>query len=239
MISAAKGRRLETDTAFTTVAILSMVTHPANMVMTMVPRVVSALSGFGRIQAFLLRPPLLVTRRELSKAHLAWKSASHQLVTPGPAIRISEVQTGNPQVLLENINISIATGTLTIISGPTGSGKSTILRMILGEIIPTNGSISLSTQQIAYCSQRPWLPNGTIKEAIYGATSKYGSKSEDFEKWYDEVLSICCLTHDIDSLTDGEKTHIGSRGLNLSGGQRQRVVGSSKLPIKDPILNKL
>jgi ATP-binding cassette subfamily C (CFTR/MRP) protein 1 len=239
VISAAKGHSLETDTAFTTVAILSMVTHPANMVMTIVPRIASALSGFERIQAFLLRPSLQVNRKELPKAPPAWNSAPSQLVTPDPAIRISEVQIGHPQVVLENININIATGKLTVISGPTGSGKSTLLRMILGEAIPAHGSVSLSTQRIGYCAQRPWLPNGTIKEAIYGATNIYGSNFEDFEKRYDEVLNMCCLTHDIDSFADGDQTQIGSRGLNLSGGQRQRVVGFSRLPHKDRILNKL
>ena len=232
VISAANGRSLETGTAFTTVAILSMVTHPANMVMTIVPRVVSALSGFGRIQAFLLRPPLHVNRKEFSKATLALNSAPSQLVTPGPAIRFSEVQIGYPQVLLKNININLATGTLAVISGPTGSGKSTLLRMILGEAIPTHGSIFLSTQRIAYCAQRPWLPNGTIKEAISGVSNNYGLDFEDFEKRYYEVLNMSCLTHDIDTLVDGDQTQIGSRGLNLSGGQRQRVVGFLRLPIR-------
>jgi ABC-type bacteriocin/lantibiotic exporter with double-glycine peptidase domain len=198
--------------------------------MTIVPRVVSALSGFERIQAFLLRPRLEVYRRELSKAPLACNSGPSQLVTPGPSIRISEIQYGHPQVLLEDININIAAGTLNVISGPTGSGKSTLLRMILGEAIPTHGNIFLSTQRIAYCAQRPWLPNGTIKEAIYGATNDYGLKFEDLKKRYHEVLNMCCLTHDIDSLANGDQTQIGSRGLNLSGGQRQRVVSFSRLP---------
>ena len=230
VISAAKDRNLETDTAFTTAAILTMVTNPANMVMTIVPRIVSALSGFERIQAFLLRPQLEVNQREFSKAPLAWNTASSQLGTPGPAISISDVQIGHPKIFLENINLNIATGKLTIISGPTGSGKSTLLRMMLGEAIPAHGSVSLSTQQIAYCAQRPWLPNGTIKEAIYGDTNIYGSNSEDLEKRYHEVLDVCCLTHDIGLLADADQTQIGSRGLNLSGGQRQRVVGFLRLP---------
>lgn len=206
-----------------------MVTHPANMVMTIVPRVVAALSGFERIQAFLLRPPLQVTRIALPKTtsdKLAWDPASGHLVTRGPAIQISQVQIGHPQVILENVNIDIATGKLTIISGPTGSGKSTLLRVILGEVVPAHGSVSLSTLQIAYCAQRPWLPNGTIKEAIHGTTSIYGSGGQEHEKWYNEVINMCSLTHDIDLLADGDQTQIGSRGLNLSGGQRQRVVGS-------------
>jgi ATP-binding cassette subfamily C (CFTR/MRP) protein 1 len=216
-----------------------MVTHPANMVMTIVPRVVAALSGFERIQAFLLRPPLQVNRNELSKGtanQLAWRPASGQLVTPSPAIQISQVQIGHPQVILEKVTINVAAGKLTIISGPTGSGKSTLLRVILGETIPAHGSVSLSTRRIAYCAQRPWLPNGTIKEVIYGATNVYGPNDQDYEKWYDEVINMCSLTHDIDVLADGDQTQIGSRGLNLSGGQRQRVVRFLRLLHEDFIL---
>lgn len=225
LISASKGRSLETDTAFTTVTILSMVTHPANMVMTIVPRVVSALSGFGRIQAFLLRPLLQASRTESSQSLLPPNYVPGQPAAPSPAILISNVQIGHPQVLLENINISMATVSLTVISGPTGSGKSTLLRTILGEAVPAHGSISLSKHRIAYCAQRPWIPNGAIKEVIYGATDVRGVNFRDLYTRYEQVLDMCCLTHDIKSLSDGDQTQVGSRGLNLSGGQRQRVVG--------------
>lgn len=140
---------------------------------------------------------------------------------------------------MENINVDVKTATLTTISGPTGSGKSTLLRMILGEVILSHGSISVSTQRIAYCAQRPWLPNGTIKEAISGATTDPRFISEDLEKRYNEVLTMCCLMHDIDTLVDGDQTQIGSRGINLSGGQRLRVVGFSVLPYMDFISKKL
>lgn len=227
VISAANDRSLETETAFTTVAILSMVTHPANMVMTIVPRVVAALSGFERIQAFLLRPPLQANRRALPNNPLIAlaSSPSGQGETTAPAIQLSQIQIGRPQVILENVNISIPTGKLTIISGPTGSGKSTLLRVILGEAIPTHGEVLLSTRRIAYCAQKPWLPNGTIKEIIYGTTNTSATNYQKYEKWYDEVVKMCSLVHDIESLVDGDQTRIGSRGLNLSGGQRQRVVG--------------
>ncbi|KAI1842151.1 hypothetical protein JX266_011684 [Neoarthrinium moseri] len=226
VISAANSRSLDTETAFTTVAILSMVTHPANMVMTFAPRVVSALSGFERIQSFLLRSPLQVSNRALRKdpsSELAWNPISNQLPTTGPDIQISRVTIGHPQVILEDINIEVATGKLTIVSGPTGSGKSTILRLILGEITPTHGFVSSTTQRIAYCAQIPWLPSGTIKEAICGGTNIYDSSDRRSEKWYDDVINMCSLTHDFESLADGDQTQIGSRGFNLSGGQRQRV----------------
>ncbi|KAK8078302.1 hypothetical protein PG996_004472 [Apiospora saccharicola] len=227
VISAVHGNRLDTETAFTTMAILSMVTHPANMVMTIVPRAVAALSGFQRIQEFMLRPSLHPHREILSEAHtgtMSHTSAGNR--KPGEsdmAVRLQNVTIGNNPPLLRQINIEVPVGALTIISGPTGSGKSTLIRTILGEVVPVEGTVSVSTRQIAYCAQRPWLPNGTIKQAIYGATNLYDAGGQKEEAWYDVVTRACCLTLDFDSLVDGDQTQIGSRGLNLSGGQRQRV----------------
>lgn len=220
LISVARGGKLDTETAFTTIAILSMVTHPANMVMTIVPRAVAAFAGFERIQTFLLQPSLQDTRQMLSentRNELLWDQSS-------PAIRIRDLRIGREQFFLQNINIEIAAGSFAIISGPTGSGKSTLLRAILGEVNPARGSIALSTRNISYCAQRPWLPNGTIKMAICSTTDMYSDSAQYHERWYDEVIEMCCLTHDFKALPDGDQTQIGSKGLNLSGGQRQRVV---------------
>jgi ATP-binding cassette subfamily C (CFTR/MRP) protein 1 len=228
VISGARSRDLDTETAFTTMAILSMVTHPANMVMTIVPRAVAAFAGFERIQAFLLRPSLQANRGTLPKStvnKLSGDPTFGHLTKSSLAIHVRQLRIGHKQLVLENINIEVAAGSIAIISGPTGSGKSTLLRAILGEVVPAHGSISLSTRQIAYCSQKPWLPSGTIKQIIYGPTGTYDAMNQDDENWYHEVTNVCCLTHDFDSLPDADQTEIGSRGLNLSGGQRQRVVG--------------
>ncbi|PCH05502.1 ABC transporter, integral membrane type 1 [Penicillium occitanis (nom. inval.)] len=232
LISVARGGKLDTETAFTTIAILSMVTHPANMVMTIVPRVVAAFAGFERIQTFLLQPSLQDTRQVLSentRNDLLWDWSN-------PAIQIQDLRIGREQLVLRNINMQIAAGTFAIISGPTGSGKSTLLRAILGEVVPVQGSIALSTRSIAYCAQKPWLQNGTIKEAICGTTNMYSDREEYHERWYHEVVEICCLTHDLKNLPDGDQTQIGSKGLNLSGGQRQRVALARALFAKCDIL---
>lgn len=215
----ARGGKLDTETAFTTIAILSMVTHPANMIMTIVPRVVAAFAGFERIQTFLLQPVLQDTRQVLSE-----DTRNELLGQSSPAIQIHDLRIGREQLVLQNINIEIAAGSFAILSGPTGSGKSTLLRAILGEVTSAQGSIALSTRNIAYCAQKPWLQNGTIKEAICGTTNAYSDSEQYHERWYHKVVEICCLTHDFQNLPDGDQTQIGSKGLNLSGGQRQRVV---------------
>jgi ABC-type multidrug transport system fused ATPase/permease subunit len=201
-------------------AILSMVTHPANMIMTIVPRAVAAFAAFERIQSFLLRPSLQDSRELLSKDF----NSLTRSPAPGLAIQIRELKIGNESPIFKEISIEVDASSFTILSGPTGSGKSTLLRAILGEVTHSHGSIGLSTRQIAYCAQKPWLPNGTIKEVIYGASETHGTDDQTHEEWYDEIINICCLDHDFESLPNGDQTQIGSRGLNLSGGQRQRVV---------------
>ncbi|KAI5860382.1 putative ABC transporter [Durotheca rogersii] len=221
IITAAHGNNLDTETAFTTVAILGMITHPANMVMTIVPRAVAAFASFDRIQSFLLRPPLRDQRGSILKANTRApdiEPASSQLTTHhSSAIVIRNLTIGEKALILGNINIEVAQGSLTVISGPVGSGKSTLLRAILGEVAPIRGSIKLSTKQIAYCAQRSWLPNGSIKEVIHGMAGRGDAQ------WYRKVVDACCLTHDFYSLPDGDDAQVGSKGLNLSGGQRQRV----------------
>lgn len=202
----ALGRALDAETAFTTTAILGMVTHPANMVMTIVPRAVAALAGFERIQAYLLQPRRLDERQDTKPV--------------GVAVRMQGVSVGS---VLKSVSMEVQHGSLVVVSGPVGSGKSMLLRALLGEVHPARGSIQLASRLVAYCAQTPWLPNGSIKQAIRGLGEGGGQDSNNM-LWYRRVVETCCLRHDLDLLPDGDETQIGSAGLNLSGGQRQRVV---------------
>ncbi|EGP90788.1 putative ABC transporter [Zymoseptoria tritici IPO323] len=204
-----RGESLDTAAAFSTTAILSMVTHPANMVMTIIPRAVATLAGFDRIQEFLLRP-VLEEHREEVVGH-CYSDA---------AIRLDEVAIGRSPTILNNLNIEVKAGALTVLSGPTSCGKTSLLRTILGETEPSEGRIEMSVSSVGFCAQQPWLPNGMIREAIHGSSEDVPSESD---KWYDCVIAACCLTHDFEALPEGDETAIGSRGMNLSGGQRQRV----------------
>ncbi|KAK4233232.1 P-loop containing nucleoside triphosphate hydrolase protein [Achaetomium macrosporum] len=201
------GLVLNAETAFTTMAILSMVTHPANMVMTNAPRAVAAFAGFERIQAYLLRPRLLDERQTQPVA----------LEKDGWAVKMQDVALGERHSILEGVSIGVRYGSVVIVSGPVGSGKSALLRVMLGEIRPTQGSIQLASRRLAYCAQKPWLPNGSIKQAIRGMDE------QGDVHWYQRVIEACCLGYDFDLLPDGDNTQIGSGGVNLSGGQRQRV----------------
>ncbi|KAF7930422.1 uncharacterized protein EAE98_004822 [Botrytis deweyae] len=118
--------------------------------------------------------------------------------------------------VLKNINIEISRGTLTMIIGAIGSGKSSLLKAMLGELPSTKGFVFTNTSSIAFCSQTPWLPNSKLRELVL-AGSSYD------EVWYHAVLAACLLHHDIATFSDGEEIIIGSDGATLSGGQKQRL----------------
>ncbi|KAI1466683.1 P-loop containing nucleoside triphosphate hydrolase protein [Daldinia caldariorum] len=217
------GSKLDTETAFTTIAILSMVTHPANMVMTIVPRVIASFASFERIQSFLLEPPRQDHRTEIihSQTTPEFGNSREDLhATSHPALSVAGVTFGEPRSVLSNINLNIRKGSIVVCSGATAAGKTCLVRTLLGET-PSIGTITVSSKRIGYCSQLPWLPNGTIRQVIHGFED---SSSIIDLGWYETVIAACCLTRDIEALPNRDETIVGSRGANLSGGQRQRLV---------------
>lgn len=215
------GYALDTETAFTTMAILGMVTHPANMVMTIVPRAIAAFSNFERIQNFLLEQDLADTRAE-NIPLMPDESTEGRQRGIAISVRGLSVQGTSSKPLLRNITFEVAQGSLCICAGPTASGKTVLIKVLLGEISAYHGSVSVGSKRIGYCAQETWLPNTTLKQAV---TSFSRSPAID-ETWYSEVLRLCCLHTDLKNMASGDETAIGSRGMNLSGGQRQRVVSS-------------
>lgn len=214
-----RGEGLDVETTFTSIAILAMITHPANMVMTMVPRAVISYASFERVQTYLLG------ERSLGALSGSDDSPSCPPAKPENGVAISLEHVGitystTTKLILQDINVKIPQGSITVLTGPVGSGKTTLARAILDEITPSRGSVRVSLGSVAYCSQSPWLPNQSIKNAICGPAALHETCDE---AWYQKSLQACCLDADIDAFPEGDSTLVGSKGMNISGGQRQRV----------------
>ncbi|RLU19415.1 hypothetical protein DMN91_007972 [Ooceraea biroi] len=124
---------------------------------------------------------------------------------------------GSDENTLTVNGLNFPRGQLTIIVGKTGSGKTSLLLALLGEIQRISGSIEWSKGlKIAYVAQRPWLQNATLRDNIL-----FGSAYRP--RRYYNVLRACALQPDVDMLPGRDLTRIGERGINLSGGQKQRV----------------
>ncbi|KAM9999108.1 hypothetical protein ACTFIZ_002667 [Dictyostelium cf. discoideum] len=116
---------------------------------------------------------------------------------------------------LNNINFEAKGESLTMVVGSVGSGKSTLVQAMLGELETIDGEIGIKGS-IAYVPQQAWIINATLKDNII-----FG-KELDEEK-YQKVLEVCALKRDIELFPQGDSVEIGERGINLSGGQKQRV----------------
>uniref|UniRef100_A0A182NN20 Uncharacterized protein n=1 Tax=Anopheles dirus TaxID=7168 RepID=A0A182NN20_9DIPT len=116
---------------------------------------------------------------------------------------------------LKNVTLTIEKAKPCVIVGSVGSGKSTILQVILGELELDEGRLEINGN-LSYAPQEPWLFEGTVKNNIVF--------TEDYqEKRYREVVSVCALDRDFRLLPEGDQTIVGERGISLSGGQRARI----------------
>ncbi|RVX14876.1 ABC transporter C family member 3 [Vitis vinifera] len=121
----------------------------------------------------------------------------------------------SPNPTLKDINLRVCRGMRVAVCGTVGSGKSSLLSCILGEVPKISGVLKLCGTK-AYVAQSPWIQSGKIEENIL-----FG-KEMDRER-YERVLDACSLKKDLEVLSFGDQTAIGERGIDLSGGQKQRI----------------
>lgn len=128
---------------------------------------------------------------------------------------------GSEKPVLDIRELSIPSSAVTVLLGPTGCGKTTLLNTILGELTAVEGTICIASLDIAYCAQKPWLPNGTIQGAIVG-------RLDYDEEWYLRTVRACALQQDFAALAAGDQSLLGNKGTLLSGGQKQRIVSLAR-----------
>ncbi|THV54559.1 hypothetical protein BGAL_0024g00240 [Botrytis galanthina] len=229
--------------AFTSLSLISLLSTPVSEMVQTIPTFAAAMGCMERIQTYIrtkdrqdprFSSPVSERISISEEPRHNVNPASHEIelqtvrsimpASPSHA-RKHEIITikdasfnfspeGTP--VLKDINIEISRGTLTMIIGAIGSGKSCLLKAMLGELPSSKGFVFTNTSSIAFCSQIPWLPNSKLRELVL-AGSSYD------EVWYNAVLKACVLHPDIATFPDGEETMIGSDGAALSGGQKQRL----------------
>ncbi|KAI4571873.1 hypothetical protein MJG53_013979 [Ovis ammon polii x Ovis aries] len=126
-----------------------------------------------------------------------------------------EDQQDSPKSVLHNISFVVRKGKILGICGNVGSGKSSLIAALLGQMQLQQGIVAVSGT-LAYVSQQAWIFHGNVRENIL-----FGEKYD--HRRYQHAVRVCALQEDLSSLPYGDLTEIGERGLNLSGGQRQRI----------------
>ncbi|KAG5981015.1 hypothetical protein E4U55_003408 [Claviceps digitariae] len=139
---------------------------------------------------------------------------------------------GSRAFRLMDLNLDFQIGKLNIIAGGTGSGKSSMLMGLLGEMTLVNGKVYCPggrsreevrpdpetglADTIAYVAQSAWLVNANIRDNIL-FSAPYDAQR------YKDVIVACALERDLDILDHGDETLVGEKGITLSGGQKQRI----------------
>ncbi|XP_018576132.1 probable multidrug resistance-associated protein lethal(2)03659 isoform X2 [Anoplophora glabripennis] len=122
----------------------------------------------------------------------------------------------NPIVdTLMNINLDIAPGTLCCVVGNVGSGKSSLLQLLLRELPLNAGRVDIGGS-ISYASQESWLFVSSVRNNILFGRPYIKNR-------YKDVVKVCALERDFEQFPHGDKTLVGERGVSLSGGQRARI----------------
>ncbi|KAJ1733187.1 hypothetical protein LPJ61_001682 [Coemansia biformis] len=144
---------------------------------------------------------------EVTNAAFAW-----------PAAAVDVDVAAAPRFALNIASLVVQKQQLAAVVGGVGSGKSSLLLAILGEMnsTATNAHRAVVRGCVAYVSQQPWVMSRSVRENIV-----FGSAYD--EPWFNKVVDLCELQHDLDRWPLGDQTVVGSNGMTLSGGQRMRV----------------
>ena len=116
---------------------------------------------------------------------------------------------------VKGIDVTIGRNELVAVIGSVGSGKSSLLAALAGDMRKTTGGVMMGAMR-AFCPQYAWIQNTTAKDNI-----TFGQEFK--QDWYEQVVEACALKPDFEMLPNGDLTEIGERGITVSGGQKQRL----------------
>uniref|UniRef100_D8Q0Y8 Multidrug resistance-associated ABC transporter n=1 Tax=Schizophyllum commune (strain H4-8 / FGSC 9210) TaxID=578458 RepID=D8Q0Y8_SCHCM len=259
----ATGHQLTIATAFTAIALFTMLRWPLNNIPNVIMQILQCNVALKRIAVFLdedevteqvssLKKDLSAPQSQttdnvgalgIENGTFRWNTVESEETDVKPAADqpspdtastadtivscVDSTNGANNYFELRDISVRFPEGKLTIVTGPTASGKTALLLAVLGEMTLVNGRLLLEknpqridehgmAHSISYAAQTPWLRHQSIKNNIL-----FGYPYD--EARYREVVECCALKPDFDMLEDGDETEIGARGVNLSGGQKARV----------------
>ena len=135
-------------------------------------------------------------------------------------IRMDEVSLGVESkptniVRLYDLSFNCPSNSLTVCIGKTGSGKSLLLKSLIGDVDILSGTIDV-IGKVAYIGHDPWIQRLSIRDNICFHSSYQPIR-------YNEIIKACGLDIDLPTFIDNDQTILGDDGNNLSGGQRMRI----------------
>ncbi|NWU90204.1 MRP7 protein, partial [Upupa epops] len=216
------GHQLTATKVFTALALVGMLILPLNNFPWVLNGILEAKVSLDRIQHFfeladqdleeyytLDSPSDTATAMEMRCAAFSWAPVEDESTR-----QLSS--TGTLQLHIENL--SVRKGMLLGVVGKVGSGKSSLLAAITGELIKQGGQVCVCDleQGFGLATQEPWIQFTTVRENIL-----FGREYD--ARWYEEVVEACALSEDLNVLPAGDQTEVGENGVTLSGGQKARI----------------
>ncbi|KAJ6780152.1 hypothetical protein PWT90_01968 [Aphanocladium album] len=205
---------------YAVLALLILVTGPLILLFRSATSWATGVASIGRIYDYLLQEELRDGRNAPKRASQETDDDKSPVQTSRQPLAFElnnvSVTSRTTGPVLKEVSLAIPWGSLAMMWGPINSGKSTLLKLLLGEVELNSGTVSAGSSTVAYCSQETWIINCSILEAVIGTSQFVDSR-------YQAVIRACALDVDIQQLPLGDKTMTGSGGCNLSGGQRQRL----------------
>uniref|UniRef100_A0A672I827 ABC-type glutathione-S-conjugate transporter n=1 Tax=Salarias fasciatus TaxID=181472 RepID=A0A672I827_SALFA len=187
---------LTAEKAFTSISLFNILQFPLAMLPMIIASIVQTTVSKKRLEKFLSGEDIEAeTAVSVCDGTFAWER--------------------DAEPLLKNVSLEIKPGQLVAVVGAVGSGKSSLISALLGEMHSTKGFINIQGS-IAYVPQQAWIQNATLRDNVL-----FGSPND--ERRFNEVIKACALEPDLELLPGGALTEIGEKGINLSGGQKQRV----------------
>lgn len=201
---------LTVDIVFPALTLFNLLTFPLAILPMVITSIIEASVAVGRLTAFF-------TAEELQPDAIVIKPVVEDLGEESIQIRDGTFSWNRHEDrnALEDINFSASKGELSCIVGRVGSGKSSFLQAILGELYKVKGEVIVHGTT-AYVAQQPWVMNASVKENIV-----FGHRWDP--TFYEKTVKACALTEDFAQLPDGDSTEVGERGISLSGGQKARL----------------
>ena len=215
--------------AFTTLTLFNTLRLPLVKLPKSLRDCTDAFLAMERIERYLLEPEIDSATNGAGvwsagsgagSASTLPRSGSGMSISMAPGVVIFENasfghQYKNSIPYLAGMNLNLAPGSLTMVAGSVGMGKSSLLKSILGQLHSVSGEHS-EGGPFAYVPQSPWCALGTVRENIL-----FGKAYNP--EFYEKVCFACSLETDFKLFKNGDLTWIGERGGNLSGGQKQRI----------------
>ncbi|XP_047908890.1 multidrug resistance-associated protein 1 isoform X5 [Anser cygnoides] len=200
-----KDNVLTATKVFTSITLFNILRLPLFDLPSVISAVVQTKVSLRRLEDFLCAEDL--NPEDVNTSY----SGNHAVGFIGASFRWEK----NGLPILKNLSVSIPEGSLVAVVGHVGSGKSSFLSAILGEMEKLEGTVQ-RRGSVAYVAQQAWIQNDSLQENIlFGANLN--------RSYYELVLESCALLPDLAQLPKGDQTEIGERGINISGGQKQRV----------------